>query len=88
MHFRFFHSPLSIRIIEEFEHFVERLIRIVDHVGKCSALSIFQIDVAGHAYFCHSLLFARGAADRECISEDLLHVQLLYLQTLGDTMPT
>jgi hypothetical protein len=52
----FLHTPLPIRVIEEFKRFVERLRRIIQNVGECSTLSIFQEFFARDGNFDHSRL--------------------------------
>ena len=39
---RLFHSPLTIRVVKERQHFIERLFGIVQDVGKGSALTILK----------------------------------------------
>jgi hypothetical protein len=40
--FRLFHAPLAVFIPKKREHLVKRLIGAIDHVLKCSSLTILK----------------------------------------------
>jgi hypothetical protein len=62
--FRLFHAPLPIRVIEELEHFIERLLGVVHYVGKCSALPVVQkFFSTNNAHRCHHTDFVSLIAD-------------------------
>jgi hypothetical protein len=48
---RFLHPALPVGVIKELKDRVKRLMRIVDNIGKPSALSVFEERIAcdGHA---------------------------------------
>jgi hypothetical protein len=43
-----FHSPLSLGIAEKGEHVIERLLRILQHIGERSSLPIFAKSLSGN----------------------------------------
>jgi hypothetical protein len=51
MHFGFLHAALAILVVEEIEDLVERLLRVVQHVGKRPALPVLPKVLAADGYF-------------------------------------
>jgi hypothetical protein len=53
MNLGFFHATLPPFVIEEVEHIVERLLRIIQHIGECPALTVLKKVATGDGCGTH-----------------------------------
>jgi hypothetical protein len=70
MQLRFLHPALAIRAIEETEHLVERLLRVIEHVGKGASLPIFEKLLPGDGCCWHGSTLQKIQKS---------HLQILYV---------
>jgi len=86
---RLLHSTLPFVIIKELKNCIERLLWILHHIGKRSALMVFEELLACDGYAWHfGLWFIDVAAkeDRQFLKLQILKVQMLYLNPSGKAM--
>ncbi len=79
MNLRFLHPALPVRIIKELDDCIKRLIRIVDNIGKPSALIVFEERIACD---CHTRQSGLQLSISLNFDKQNLNLHFLQLQIL------